>query len=77
MSYPSLAYTVFIVPVWVMFWDCMPTYLTHLVWMGGQEAICVFPNFLSIPSFFIPGATGGQNKDDVLPGETANPSLTN
>ena len=45
-----------------MFWDCMPTYQIHLVWVGGQEAICVFPKFLSIPSFFIPGATGARIK---------------
>ena len=31
MSHPSLAYTVFIVPMWAMFWDCIPTYLIHLV----------------------------------------------
>lgn len=28
---------IFIVPVWVMFWDWIPTHLKNLaVWIGGQ-----------------------------------------
>ena len=31
MSHPSLTYRIFTVPVWVMFWGCIPTHLINLV----------------------------------------------
>ena len=56
----------------------MPTHLVNLVWMGGQQAICVFPNFLSIhffSSLVQQWARITMMSHQVR--ETANPRLTN
>lgn len=49
--HPSLAYTTFIVLIWVMFWDCIPTCLTNLMWIGATRLCTCFLAFLGIHSF--------------------------
>lgn len=67
MSHPSLTYTIFRVPVWVMFWGCIPTHLINLV--DGSVAHCLFPRLPQNMPLYRRAVTVGQNNHDVLPGE--------